>query len=146
MVPDFNDEGVLPEGEYDMSIGEFKAKFVYNNVRAAIFVGLLALIEDLRAIRCTTIYVDGSFVTDKDEPGDVDVCWEDTDDIDWDLLDAEYQILFDMEPPRDWQQYKYSADVFPANLPEGGSGKLFKDFFKTNKETDNPKGIIKINI
>lgn len=84
----FNAEGTLPEGVYEMSMEEFMRQFVYNEKRQIIFKGFLTLISDLKAIKCKAVYVDGSFVTIKEQPGDVDVCWEDDEDIDWDLLDA----------------------------------------------------------
>jgi hypothetical protein len=146
MVFTFNDEGVLPKGIYEVTLGEFKKEFVYNERREAIFKGFCTLLDDLRAINCKTVYVDGSFVTDKEQPRDVDVCWDDNDDINWELLDSDYPIFFDMNPPREAQQLRYHADVFPANTYEGGSGLLFREFFQQNKETGNAKGIIKINI
>jgi hypothetical protein len=146
MVPDFNDDGVLPEGEHVCSMEEFKRRFVFNETRAKIFAGLLKLIADIKLFGCKTIYIGGSFVINKDEPGDIDVCWEDDDETDWDLIESEFQILFDMDPPRYWQQSVYSADIFPANITEGNTGKLFKDFFKTDTETNITKGIIKMRI
>lgn len=37
---------------------------------------------------------------------------------------------------------QYKGDLFPAETPEGASGKRFLDFFQIDKETDEPKGII----
>ena len=146
MVIKFNDDDALIDGIHEMSLEDFKEKFVFNSRRGQIFKGFLILIDDLRAINCQTVYVDGSFVTLKEIPGDIDVCWDDGDDINWELLDSDYPIFFDLDPPREAQQLRYHADVFPANIYEGGSGKLFKDFFQQHKDTGNPKGIIKINI
>ena len=41
--------------------------------------------EQLKAAGCRTIYINGSFVTTKAEPGDFDACW-DKDDVDIDYL------------------------------------------------------------
>lgn len=41
----------------------------------------------LKAARCITIYIDGSFVTAKQKPGDFDACWEDNG-VDIDYLKA----------------------------------------------------------
>ncbi|PWK68268.1 hypothetical protein LX99_04792 [Mucilaginibacter oryzae] len=146
MVPVFNNEGVLPEGVHEASFEEFKERFVYNSRRSEIYAAFLILVNDLRAINCWVVYIDGSYVTDKELPGDIDVCWDDDDEIDWELLDTHYPIFFDLNPPRKAQQLRYRADVFPANIYEGNSGLLFKDFFQQNKETGNTKGIVKINI
>jgi len=146
MVLGFNNEGALPEGVHELSLEDFKLMFVYNNRRTQIFEGFLVLLKDLRAINCRVVYVDGSFVTSKEQPGDIDVCWEDDEEINWDLLDSNYPIFFDMNPPREAQQRRYHADVFPGSFYVGRSGILFKDFFQQHKETGNKKGIIKINI
>jgi len=146
MVPVFNNEGVLPEGVYEMSFTEFEERFVFNTRRKEIYAAFLILVKDLKAINCRAVYVDGSYVTAKELPKDIDVCWEDDEEIDWKLLDTKYPIFFDLDPPRKAQQLRYRADVFPANIYEGNSGKLFKDFFQQNKETGNLKGITKINI
>jgi predicted nucleotidyltransferase len=146
MVLVFNNEGVLPEGVHKMSLPGFKEKFVYNSRREEIYEAFLILIADLKAINCRAVYIDGSYVTSKELPGDIDVCWEDDDGIDWDLLDTQYPIFFDLNPPRKAQQLRYRADVFPANIYESNSGMMFKDFFQQNKETGNIKGIVKINI
>jgi hypothetical protein len=146
MVPVFNKDGALPPGEHEVSLAEFEDAFVYNDRRREIFTGFLKLINDLRSINCRLVYVDGSYVTDKEEPGDIDVCWHEDEFIDWDRVGRELQILLDLDYPRDWQQLVYNADVFPANVLENDSKKLFKDFFQQHKETGNPKGIIKIKI
>jgi len=146
MVPTFNKEGALPLGEHEISLAEFEQVFVYNERRREIFNKFLKLIDDLRTINCSLIYVDGSYVTDKEEPGDIDVCWHEDEFIDWDRLKKELLILLDLEYPRHWQQLVYSADVFPANVYDSNAKKLFKDFFQQHKETGNPKGIIKIKI
>ena len=41
---------------------------------------------------------------------------------------------------------KYKGDLFPAEIPEGTSGKLFLDFFQTDKITGELKGIIALDI
>ena len=41
-----------------------------------LLVGLRLALDELKAAGCRTVYVDGSFVTDKEQPGDFDACWE----------------------------------------------------------------------
>ena len=36
--------------------------------------------------------------------------------------------------------------MFPAQLPNGTSGKTFLEFFQTEKRTDEPKGIIALDL
>lgn len=37
------------------------------------------------------------------------------------------------------------GEFFPAQIPEGISGKTFLDFFQTDKNSGNPKGIVAID-
>lgn len=89
--------------------------------------------------------MDGSFVTIKRLPNDIDVCWED-DNIDYNFAELMLPILFDFDNGRINQQNEYSCDIFPANFMESGSQKLFKDFFQQDKTTGLKKGIIKLPI
>jgi hypothetical protein len=41
---------------------------------------------------------------------------------------------------------KYKGDLFPAEIPEGTSGKLFIDFLQTDKIAGEPKAIIALRI
>ena len=44
--------------------------------RAELLAGLLDALHDLQRAGCRLAYLDGSFVTDKDAPGDYDLCWD----------------------------------------------------------------------
>ncbi|MFW0717600.1 DUF6932 family protein [Pedobacter sp. N23S346] len=146
MIPLFDEEGYLPSGIYEASLTKFEAHFSTNLVRKNIFQGFLRLIADLKKVGCGTVFVDGSYVTRKEYPKDIDVCWDDRG-LDLNLVIAALPILWDLQHPRDRQQRQYRADVFPAFVTENGSKKMFLDFFQQIKgEEHKQKGIIKINI
>lgn len=86
--------------------------------------------------------IDGSFVTAKDVPGDFDAYWG-VNGMDVDLIDP---VLLDFDNERSAQKAKYFGDIFPAELPEGVSGKTFLEFFQTDKVTGERKGIIGIRL
>jgi hypothetical protein len=44
------------------------------------------------------------------------------------------------------QKRRYLGEFFPAQMPEGASGRLFLEFFQTDKETGRPKGIVGWNL
>jgi hypothetical protein len=96
----------------------------------------------LRAAGCTAAYLDGSFVTAKDLPGDYDLCWS-VAGVNPALID---RVLLKFDDGRRAMKAKYLGDIFPAELPEGGSGKLFLDFFQVDKNTGAAKGIVLIDL
>lgn len=146
MIPDFDVNGKLPPGIHLATLDELKTRFAYNIIRRQLFNGLEKLIYDLKnKIGCKIIFVDGSFVTNKAAPNDIDVCW-DNRGVDLNNAFISMPILWDMNHPRVNQQTAYSCDIFPAFSVEQGSGTLFIDFFQIDKLTNTPKGIIQINI
>lgn len=145
MIPDFDASGNLPSGIYESTLAEIEAKFTFTLKRKGHFNHLKLLINDLKAIGCKTIYIDGSFITKKALPNDIDICWESKG---VDLINAKktMPILWDFSNGRYEQQKKYHSDIFPANVMERSSSKYFLDFFQCDKKTGNAKGIIKLEI
>jgi len=86
------------------------------------------------------VYIDRSFVTSKLEPGDFDACWS-VENVDGDMLD---QVFLTFDDGRKAQKKRFGGELFPAELPEGLSGRTFVDFFQTDKETGARKGIVAI--
>ena len=76
MIPEFKAEGYLPEGIHDCTLQELEERFTFNLKRKILLKGLKRLIEKLGNIHCKVIYIDGSFVSDKQLPSDVDVCFD----------------------------------------------------------------------
>lgn len=101
------------------------------------------LVTNLQKANCKLVYIDGSFVTSKELPDDYDLCWSLVDVIEENL---DLTLIDFTQAGRDKMEQKYRGDIFPAELPEGGSGKLFVDFFQTDKNTGDSKGIVAINI
>ncbi|RYG12558.1 MAG: hypothetical protein EOO07_18875 [Chitinophagaceae bacterium] len=145
MIPEFNEYGNLPPGEHTATLDEIESRFAYNFRRIKLFTDLVNLVNDLKKIGCHTIYVDGSFTTEKTLPKDIDICW-DNRNIDLNTVKSIMPILFDLKPPRIAQQMKYIADILPAYFTDNTTKKTFLDFFKTDKLSNQPKGIIKIEI
>jgi hypothetical protein len=94
----------------------------------------------LKAAGCTQVYLDGSFVTSKLEPGDFDACWA-IEGVDPDRPDP---VFLDFSNSRARQKRRFLGEFFPAELPEGATGRTFLEFFQTDKETGDRKGILVI--
>jgi|SRR5215469_7199049 len=68
--------GLLPAGDYPATLAEIKERFCWNYRRTVIYNGLEFVASELTSHQVTTIWIDGSFVTTKDRPRDVDVACE----------------------------------------------------------------------
>ena len=95
----------------------------------------------LKLAGCRAVYVDGSFVTAKPEPGDFDACW----DINGVQADLVAPVFFDFTNGRAAQKEQFGDEFFPAQLPERGTGKNWLDFFQQDRE-GRPKGIVVIDM
>ncbi len=96
----------------------------------------------LPARACTRVWLNGSFVTAKDEPDDFDAVWS-VDGVDRELLGATLPELLDLSDHRAAQKLRFGGEFFP-NIVEGGSGKRFAAFFQTDRD-GIAKGIVVID-
>ena len=142
MVPNFTEGGLLPPGVHWATWEEIVGRFGGNGRREELLAGLRAALENLRDAGCRTAYINGSFVTTKDAPGDYDACWEEQD-VDPDLLDP---VLLNFDRGRESQKAKYLGELFPASTPAIENGLSFLEFFQTDKESGGRKGIIAIDL
>jgi hypothetical protein len=97
---------------------------------------------ELKRVGCSTAYLDGSFVSAKPVPDDFDGCWEETG-IDFDDIDP---VLLNFEGRREVQKAKYGGELFPANAVADGQGTVFLDFFQTDKDLGDQKGIVALKL
>lgn len=143
MIPHLDDSGLLPAGIHSATLEEVRDRFGRKNtVRRRLFKGLKHSLQNLRAAGVRRVYINGSFVTDKSFPKDVDGCWDAEESIDLSKLDP---VFLDFDHARHRMKAKYGVDFFPANGVELGSGQPFLDFFQTDKD-GQPKGILVIEL
>jgi hypothetical protein len=133
--------GNLPPGVHDATWDELVAAFAFNSRRAELLQGLRKALESLAQAGCKRAYIDGSFVTAKERPGDFDGCWE-MAGVDPTLLDPE---LLDFRKARAAQKAKYGGELFPASgVADPAAGRAFLDFFQIDRE-GRRKGIVAID-
>ena len=77
-------------------------------------------------------------MTWKKHPGDFDACW--------DVQNVDDPVFWDFSRGRAAQKRRFLGEFFPAQLPEGASGRAFVDFFQVNKMSGEPKGILAIRL
>ena len=142
MIPDFRDDGYLPEGLHLATEAEITFRFGTSTTRRRrLALRLRRWIELSRCVGAKRLFVDGSFVTAKPEPNDVDaVVWLGNDFVDrvsrgdMEALELEMMLLtrqpeeiFAAEDRRDWDDWV--------------------EFFSRTREADGRrKGIVEVEL
>lgn len=146
-IPELNENGLLPEGIHDCTLEEIGARFgrfQSSDRRVRLFEKLSQLLkETIVAKLAVDVIVDGSFVTDKPEPGDIDlvIVLPEVFDFSVELRPFEYNSISKSRLYR-----KYGFDVFVVSkhsFQYQESVKLFQDV------KDFPrlrKGVLRINL
>jgi len=122
-------------------VEEIVDRFGQTTWRNYLLNGLKAALESLRRAGCRKVYLDGSFVTAKERPGDFDACWE-AEGVDGDLLDNE---LLEFENGRATQKARYGGELFVAEWGADSAGTPFREFFQQDRD-GNPKGVIVVDL
>ena len=142
MVPPFNTDGNLPSGIHWTTWDEIVNRFGGTPWRRQLLIRLRAALDELKRAGCQTVYLDGSFVSDKTVPDDFDGCWEEAG-IDFNSLDP---VLLNFTGGRAAQKAKYGGELFPACNSADAQGSTFLEFFQIDKYTGSRKGIIALNL
>jgi hypothetical protein len=145
MLPAFESDGNLPPGIHSARWPEVVAHLGVNPHRRRLLGGLHQLLVKLAAAGCETVYLDGSFVTEKAAPSDFDGAWE-LNNVDLQRLHALEPLLFDFSNQRAAQKRKYFGEFFPADTQEAETGCTFLEFFQQDKDTGAAKGIVAIDL
>ncbi len=84
-LPDFSESGVLPRGDYELTLSELTHSLLVRNAsrthwdtawREKLVSNLSVMVDQLWQVGISGIFVDGSFVEDKDHPNDIDGYFE----------------------------------------------------------------------
>ena len=145
MIPEFDENGNLLLGIHWATWEEFVDRFGTTPRRLRMIEGLKTAMEQLQSAGCQTIYIDGSFVTNKPNPGDFDACW-DSDGVDINYLESIAPTLYKFAQKRAEQKAMYRGEIFPSNYPANSYGITYLDFFQFDTRTDAHKGIIAIDL
>ena len=76
-IPALDDHGLLPAGIHDCSVEEMRASFGWNEHRQELIRRFTCFLSnEICGVFDCPVYADGSFVTDKKCPNDIDVVLE----------------------------------------------------------------------
>jgi hypothetical protein len=178
LLPDFTSDGVLPPGDYELTLEEIRSSMLvlgpskgYPNWdrewRLLLVDGLEILARQLWSVGIEDVFVNGSFVEDKDHPRDIDgyfVCSRQSlqdgslvrelnllDPYKVWTWDPASMIVCPGSPKRQLPMWvKYHVELYP-HFGQGACGIKDKfgnelDFpaaFRISRRNDLPKGIVK---
>ena len=141
-IPPFRSDGYLPEGLHVASEAEVIFRFgTPSRRRRKLTLRLRHWLELARQVSARRLLVDGSFVTAKDEPDDVDVVI---------LLAPEFhrQLVEGMEPALELEEMlltRRPEEIFAAEDDE--DWKAWVEFFSRTRESDSRrKGLIEVRL
>jgi len=130
----------LATGEWTATWAEVQDAFGTSSWRRHLLDGCRRALKALRAAGCRRAWIDGSFVTGRLHPGDIDGCY-DPIGVDRALL---HPALLDLSPDRPAQKAEFGCEFFP-NIVEAGSGEYFVEFFQRDRDGQR-KGIVVIDL
>ena len=177
-IPPFNPDGLLPPGDYPVTLGELEASYLVTGAgvqsaqwdsawRRRLVKSLGILVDQLWRVGIDDVYIDGSFVEEKDHPNDIDGYF------DCDLLyfatGALERDLNALDPFKVWtwdqtsrrphrnsakaqlpMWHRYRVELYPhLGQPTGivdrhGNPLQFPAAFRRTRSGDRPKGILRI--
>ena len=138
MIPNLKKSGLLPTGIHSSTWEELNEKFGFNEQRRMLLNGLKKGLQLLRKYGCTEVCIDGSFVTAKPIPKDVDVCYDNTH-MSWKKFIKEQPEFNDLKNGSRIQKEKYQTEFYAYNAFEDS----ILHYFQYDRNND-PKGIVKL--
>jgi hypothetical protein len=141
-IPDFRPDGYLPEGMFFASEAEVTFRFgTANRKRRRLVLRVRRWIELARGISARRLFIDGSFVTAKAEPNDVDAVV---------LLpsDFEDQIMGNSDAAAEFEEMlltRRPEEIFAAE--DETDWNEWVEFFSRTRESDGRrKGLVEIEL
>ena len=144
-IPDLDGEGVLPVGVHECTLDEIDQRFGAFNVsdkRIELVKQLRRYCEQLKKVDIASfIVVDGSFVTAKPEPGDIDILLVLRADADLakELAPFEYNAI---SKRRVKQTYPF--DLLVANEGSAAYTQQLEFFARVKNRPGLSKGLLKV--
>lgn len=178
LPPKFTTEGTLPPGDYPLSLDGLRRSMLVTGPadpsrtwdvawRRRLVENLSIMAAQLRGVGIEAVYIDGSFVEDKDHPNDIDGYFEcdplrfASGDLERDLnrIDPAKCWTWDHTTRRPYRGYPklqlpmwhaYRVELYPhfpgliAGTDEHGQPLEFPAFFRKSRDSGRSKGIVRI--
>ena len=141
-IPDFRQDGYLPEGLYLVSEAELTFRFgTSNRKRRRLILRVRRWIELAREVEAPRLFIDGSFITAKPEPNDVDAVVRLP-------ADFENQIAGNSDAATEFEEMlltRRPEEIFAAE--DETDWNEWVEFFSQTREADGRrKGLVEIEL
>jgi hypothetical protein len=149
LIPLFDPEtGGLPPGDHQATLDEIRTRLGFTPRRRWLWKGLRAAVEAFWNASIEEIYIDGSFCTEKPDPGDVDGYWVEPDLGVYDRIDPywiDFTSVFVQSAGkwrwRMWADHGVEFFIHPAMQATAEEG--FPEFFRRDR-TGRSRGVIRV--
>lgn len=140
-IPPFDGNGNLPPGVHHVHLSDIEKRFTWTEKRKELFQGLTEAVVNLSFAGVLLLYIDGSFITSKDDPSDVDGCWVWNLGVNSQLLDT----VFKTKHQEAKMKQKYGVHFFIHGYDLGSDGQPIEGWFQTD-DNGNEKGILLLKL
>jgi hypothetical protein len=144
-IPQVDEAGYLPPGIHDATLDEVEERFggfQRSDRRMRLFAKLKEYVKEVRRTgMAVTLLIDGSFVTSKPEPNDIDLLLVLKPDHDWTavLRPFEYNAI---TKPGVRRMYRF--DLFAVQMGSPDYEKRVAFFQQVRDHPDRRKGIVRV--
>lgn len=142
MIPQFDSQGFLPQGLHDTSIQEIRSALGFTPQRSRLIDGLDRFVHVWNESGFVDYAViDGSFVTSKPEPGDIDMLLI---PIDGAFLSVNFMDLsLSYADDRDFTKAEFGCEAF---VVYGGGGDNLREWirFFSHDRQGNVRGLLRL--
>jgi len=136
MLPEFDERGYLPPGVHACGWEELRARFGFNTARGWLLTQLEEIATLASRVGGVRLYIDGSFVTRKETPVDVDVVHMMQRDVD--PLEPGVQHLYGEASLR-------QIDLFVVAESDHADLADWLDFFGSDR-AEIQRGIVRVDL
>lgn len=134
MFPEFNERGYLPPGFHRSDLTEVQQRFGNTDRRQELLRGLYDFVQVARRVGAKRLILDGSFVTNKENPVDIDAILVVPDNFD--TTSPEAHILLE-------SKIRFNIHLFPVREGDEEFFQQWINFFGYDRNSE-PKGLVEV--
>ena len=143
MIPEFQKDGNLPKGLYEVTLHEIKEVFGTGSAKRKLLIGNLEnIIELAKSGKLERVIIWGSFISNKEFPQDVDLLLIMKDDFEVDANPPQVKGVFDYVQGR----IAFNADIFWVKSSIGQEAiDLWLETYQMTRDFES-RGIVEVTI